>query len=167
MKDDNNNRASSAARNRAGSPSGLSPSGASREACSSLTHTPGPWEFEGFNVIYNDGVAFHDFGAILAAGGSETIANVCGNDPDMSGMSQEEVEANACLIAAAPDLLEALKSYFAHDWCEKIGMWEEIAQAVISRAEGRVSDERPAGEDAKQPSAEGTPARPDAGGGRP
>ncbi len=55
-----------------------------------MTHTPGPWKKDGLKVI---------------AGTRGTIC-VC---PVVSLGGTFDVEANACLIAAAPEMLEALK----------------------------------------------------------
>ncbi len=63
-------------------------------------HTPGPWFTlrEGFSAIYVE--------ARIEGGMLQEVA-VCG--PTEAGTSQQE--ANAALIAAAPDLLEALRKY--------------------------------------------------------
>lgn len=83
-------------------------------------HTPGPWV-----VWYSDwpGVV----GVECASG--ETIADCShSNDPDLS-------EANARLIAAAPELLEALRGFVECDEpsCEHYA----AASAAIAKAEGR------------------------------
>ena len=58
-------------------------------------HTPGPWE-EGIDLGTNDsGTIYH------SATGDVIVDTV-------SGKSKEEAEANAKLIAAAPDLFDAL-----------------------------------------------------------
>lgn len=63
-------------------------------------HTPGPWfaKREGFSTVYIE--------ARLRAGVLQEVA-ACG--PTEAG--QEQQEANARLIAAAPDLLAALEAY--------------------------------------------------------
>lgn len=53
-------------------------------------HTPGPWKLAGKTTISNDGEDF-------------CLANV-----GTFSIEQEEAEANARLIAVAPELLEAL-----------------------------------------------------------
>ena len=65
----------------------------------SAAHTPGPWHTkrEGFSTVYVE--------ASLGNGWVQEVA-ACG--PTAAGQDQQE--ANARLIAAAPDLLEALES---------------------------------------------------------
>jgi hypothetical protein len=58
-----------------------------------MTHTPGPWEIEQIGVA----TTINGNGGIVAEVYSDT-----GN--------QQEEDANARLIAAAPDMLEALKA---------------------------------------------------------
>jgi hypothetical protein len=57
-------------------------------------YTPGPWQFN-LNIISAEN-------EVLAAGGWP----ICVTD----GSTEEEAEANALLIAAAPELLEALEA---------------------------------------------------------
>ena len=91
-------------------------------------HTPGPWMLD------------HPIGLVLDAAGAaiQTAGANCLNDDDGSGY------ANARLIAAAPDLLQALKETLAY-WdscgfsdcepdCECI---VQSVQAAIAKAEGR------------------------------
>ncbi len=70
----------------------------------STKHTPGPWrtEREGFSTVYVE--------ARIDGGLIQEVA-ACG--PTEAGLEQQE--ANASLIAAAPDLLEALKEMVAGD----------------------------------------------------
>lgn len=99
-------------------------------------HTPGPWV-----VWYSDwpGVV----GVECASG--ETIADCShSNDPDLS-------EANARLIATAPELLEALVAtralvseaamtgFNCHDgtWAERLYSNQASLSAAIAKAEGR------------------------------
>jgi hypothetical protein len=49
--------------------------------------------------------------------------------------SDSEVEANACLIASAPDLLAALKEFVA-TFCGWQGPLIDIAKAAIAKATG-------------------------------
>jgi len=81
------------------------------------THTPGPWTFRG-PIVFSDFscVASCDFGA------SQTVP-------------VSEAEANARLIAAAPELLEACRqALFAIPTTH--GAFQTIA-AAIAKAEGR------------------------------
>jgi|SRR5687767_3304088 len=103
------------------------------------THTPGPWE-----INEDDGMA-------IAKVSHFAITAPC--TPDVgSGLSREENAANALLIAAAPDLLAALKAVANTDddcpMCNRGRLrnlqkthWPECpfgrAQAVIAKAEGK------------------------------
>jgi len=69
-------------------------------------HTPGPWE------IYSDGDRKH----ILRAGSLEFISPsytkadwIAELDPDGTGHDEDETEANALLIAAAPNMVDQLE----------------------------------------------------------
>lgn len=61
--------------------------------------------------------------------------------------SEEEAEANANLIAAAPDMYEALKEFFKLLEGDKAPKWRaiafyDIAKKALAKAEGRGEDER-------------------------
>lgn len=95
-------------------------------------HTPGPWHIGQGN---GEGSVFSDSGRMRLEEGGTTLYPVC-KVFDFAG----ELEANARLIAAAPDLLEALKA--CHDWASG-GYHEAIpgdllrkASDAIDRAEG-------------------------------
>ena len=87
------------------------------------TYTPGPWGIEKWDR------------ACLIISGQAIIA------PAPDSASREEREANARLIAAAPELLEACKEalviakHLKHDadsW-----LYVELAKKAIAKAEGR------------------------------
>lgn len=95
-------------------------------------HTPGPWysdEFEGITI-------FHDV--------KDRRFPICKLEP----ISDGEAEANARLIAAAPEILEALKfslaEWYQYDSANKRGGPMErarrqaikMAEAAIAKAEG-------------------------------
>ncbi len=89
-------------------------------------HTPGPWYAVGYWVEHGD-----------------SVADICTCDPaaieqEHLGRTSAEIEANARLIAAAPDLLEALKSMpqsmAATD--DDLMRWVEKARAAIAKATG-------------------------------
>jgi hypothetical protein len=70
-------------------------------------HTPGPWVSNGFAIEQENGPAF-------------VIAHIeHDGDPDWpdQGIDESTAEANARLIAAAPDMLAALKALDAN-WSE-------------------------------------------------
>ena len=92
-------------------------------------HTPGPWrvsETRGDKIAIAHDVK--DAGAI-----SLNLAWVIARQSWIS-----EAEANASLIAAAPDLLEALK--LVEKRCGPLSKDGRMARAAIAKAEGR-SDE--------------------------
>jgi len=93
-------------------------------------HTPGPWFTvrEGFSAVYVE--------ARIEGGMLQEVA-MCG--PTEAGPSQQE--ANAALIAAAPDLLETLQVLLSlHDACvDTADAWNasmEEARAAIAKATG-------------------------------
>jgi hypothetical protein len=61
-----------------------------------VSHTPGPWVYDGFSPHEGWVVELPGFGS-------------GGRNIKCEGWSAEEAEANARLVAAAPDLLEALR----------------------------------------------------------
>ena len=96
-----------------------------------MTHTPGPWtiddtgphEFEEGHVELN---IWGPDGAYFGA-----IAAICN---DYSG----DMDSNARLIAAAPELLEALRTvceYFEADYNRPNECY--VAEAAIAKVEGR------------------------------
>lgn len=88
-------------------------------------HTPGPWKFD-----YDE---------------AENQYRVCGEDERViarTDWDEEKDEANAQLIAAAPDLLQALLKL--KEWVGKLEDWKgedppcEAVDAAISKATGKV-----------------------------
>lgn len=92
-----------------------------------MQHTPGPWRVE-------------PEGIFAEIEGSEYVVAVWDED---DGLSMEEMEANANLIAAAPDLLAAAKeskcgcSLRERDSGHKVGCWKPALDSAIAKAEGR------------------------------
>lgn len=87
-----------------------------------MSHTPGPWHVDGVEII--------------ADGGRCIVWEL--------GQSLEDRTADAALIAAAPDLLAALKTIAANsdeenewDAVEKLHANLAAAEAAIAKAEGR------------------------------
>ncbi|MAG25059.1 hypothetical protein CMI47_05705 [Candidatus Pacearchaeota archaeon] len=64
-------------------------------------HTPGPWAVFPYYYERGDGEEHR----LIGLGQFDTIADVRMGSDDVPG----DLEANACLIAAAPELLEALE----------------------------------------------------------
>lgn len=90
-----------------------------------MTHTPGPWKIEERQI--------DDYYVNIQAK-VETIAAVLTMDPVYP--TKKEM-ANARLITAAPDLLEALKELVAVPNKHRPDrVWDE-ARAAIAKAEGR------------------------------
>jgi hypothetical protein len=104
----------------------------------SATHTPGPW-----HIYYDDCPIINAYDEKI--GLKSDIAAICRDD-----VTQDEVQANARLIAAAPELLEALReareaarqleNMFAEglsdDDCRELSRMHSKARAAIARAEG-------------------------------
>ena len=89
----------------------------SREA---MKHTPGPWNYDrsGYSLYVNSG--------------RELVTAL-----SMDGKRLETSEANARLIAAAPDMLNALMdfvSYFGHDNDNGLDEMLTNARAAIAKA---------------------------------
>lgn len=64
-----------------------------------MPHTKGPWNFDGHGINMAGGCRFATLTNVPQKYENET----------WNPMPRKEVEANACLIAAAPELLEALE----------------------------------------------------------
>lgn len=104
------------------------------------SHTAGPWKINQQNNY-----------AIIYAGFTEQICVCKNNADDMMGvLSQEEQSANAKLISAAPDLLEALMALTdivsgLEAECDSAGIGDLVevrdawrkADAAIAKAKGR------------------------------
>lgn len=97
-------------------------------------HTPGPWQADGFE-INKEG---------LEPKGSATVWHVAGTSYSLA--DPDTRRANARLIAAAPELLEALKDclgYVISDYESRDGGFggaqESVdrARAAIAKAEGK------------------------------
>ena len=95
-------------------------------------HTTGEWRF-------NDNVKYwktNPFSITTRKTGvhSTTIANM----PHRKTISQEEAMANARLISAAPDLLEALMTFpQSMAWTDaELWEWSEKARAAVDKALG-------------------------------
>lgn len=96
----------------------------------SAAHTPGPW-------------TVHMPGSVRACDGSHDTVDGCRTivEAEIIGIPRAEAEANARLIAAAPDLLqlvrEALDAFENRESVINIRDWVTSARAAIARAEGR------------------------------
>ena len=93
-------------------------------------HTPGPWASEGFEQVAGNGVFY---GGLIVGDNGETVVAQC------------VMPCNASVIAAAPELLEALKMGYADtmDYIQRNHLsgaennrWLVLARAAIAKAEG-------------------------------
>lgn len=102
-------------------------------------HTPGPWK-----VHPREGMARSYYGTHVAASHYSTPGVSSGRD-SVCDCTGEHQDANARLIAAAPELLEALRTLVSRDFAYYGGFvmdcnitMEEVqrARAAIAKAEG-------------------------------
>jgi len=118
---------------------------------SDAKHTPGPWEYVPGNEHHGPYVT-HEFGGTVAdlyVMSQPTIVKPA--PPRPVPFMHEQAEHNARLIAAAPELLEALKRLLNYEghmaWCAHgndmsrpcvCGLVEahEVARAAIAKATG-------------------------------
>ena len=104
-------------------------------------HTPGPWTYHrgswGFHGDPDEDSGFHFLlGGEEASGVEEIIGYADMLYPD-DGQQYEEAEANARLIAAAPDLLAALEAWLAWDGeIRETPSPRIMAEAAIAKAKG-------------------------------
>lgn len=90
----------------------------------STTHTPGPWQVKPNSV---GGPAVGPEGSVVA-----DIRTYGG--PHVGGRQHPQTDANARLVAAAPDLLEALRC--ACNYIDKLGGTSSPYRALLARATG-------------------------------
>ena len=89
-------------------------------------HTPGPWAVNRLITSGNQSLGFH-----ITAPRDGSVSPVCVGEDTGYG----EIDANARLIAAAPDLLEALKVIVENGGIGPESMFHD-ARAAIAKAEG-------------------------------
>lgn len=83
-------------------------------------HTPGPWKHNGLKEPYFGHNEHTLAAAVWTADGKHFICGTRYNLTTPSAPDKETADANARLIAAAPDLLEALE-YIVNDTPEEGG----------------------------------------------
>jgi hypothetical protein len=121
-------------------------------------HTPGPWTHAG----YARSMAFR-----VTKTPDDATGDVCNVLAGLAAKTNEEVEANARLIAAAPELLSALKEarrwigdgdlsdgMEREIWTQKYAAAVDLVDAAIAKATGELFNT-----EGKQP-AQGTEAGP-------
>ena len=95
------------------------------------THTPGPWLLN-----ENNNWKTNPFSVTVRKRGvhSTTVANI----PTRMTIPPQEQQANARLISAAPDLLNALMTMPQHHGATEQEWWDwiDIARAAIDKATG-------------------------------
>ncbi len=87
----------------------------------SAEHTPGPWLLE--TAPTSCGIC-HKIGPFPWRGGKQNHACIYVDHPG-TGAETQELEANARLIAAAPDLLAAIKIQHECGPPEKVSLYDE------------------------------------------
>jgi len=104
-------------------------------------HTPGPWTYDGDNIDGRIGVVAHDVAGAPMVCDTWAGRHYKTHDPDCHHISDDEEEANARLIAAAPELLEALNELLEQihyigiaDWHGAEGLSLAEARAAIAKA---------------------------------
>jgi hypothetical protein len=98
-------------------------------------HTPGPWNIRTEGTMTGRGPEIFADGAYYDDGSEFVIAQLFSADADV-------IDANARLIAAAPELLEALKGALAlldaqDVFFEADGTRHNIWHRAVDKAEGR------------------------------
>ena len=101
-------------------------------------HTPGPWDVAYFGAQFYVSSANSVGGKTLPPGsGRQAIASLPrGSKRDVPGYA-EMFEANARLIAAAPDLLDALRTLMAASGEQLTSAFEQ-AQVALIKATGHL-----------------------------
>lgn len=101
-----------------------------------MNHTPGPWEAD--YDEYGDEIWYGGSGQglwTIKGPGSCYLAGMAGEDEEPG--SREQAEADARLISAAPDLLEALK--YARRFMNNVEHDVALIDAAIRKATGTTS----------------------------
>jgi hypothetical protein len=100
-------------------------------------HTPGPWHTGAGN---GEGSIFCKEGRLRLNDRGTALYSIC---QVTHGYDQAEDDANASLIAAAPELLEALRRLLDSPCCNEDDQEDETAEAIqqaidaVGKAEGR------------------------------
>lgn len=104
-----------------------------------MTHTPGPWFARGTDIPKSRRYSIMSFTGHKEDNGAARVGGV-----DTCHVTKDQALANARLIAAAPDLLWALKKAVADygrdggPWNvpNEPGAWLSMARSAIADAEG-------------------------------
>jgi hypothetical protein len=98
----------------------------------SAKHIPGPWVVDATNALGAYGV-WTDYATHPGHDGAGYSSQICSLLPNQDEITREQRDANAALIASAPDLLAALKEVVAIS-DRKHDAWDK-AKAAIAKAE--------------------------------
>lgn len=106
-------------------------------------YTKGPWVARAIDHNDGKGVLFWDIN--VPDNEDEAYRGVSARVHDsenIDGITKDEAESNANLIAAAPDMYEALKAHIRYETCpsqESPSRWREfvtLREAALDKAEG-------------------------------
>jgi len=94
-----------------------------------MSHTPGPWAYDADS---------HEIFSTDEAHSAGRLASVRGNDSNGRFLAESERLANARLIAAAPDLLDAVEELLIYlaDWDDPDNETCQRARAAVAKAKG-------------------------------
>lgn len=99
-------------------------------------HTPGPWGAN-FTRIDGNAIGFH-----ITDNKHGSLLPICETAYDTHLVNSNEIESNARLISAAPELLEALQKicedndFCGDEWGIRRDAWIETAKLAIYKATG-------------------------------
>lgn len=103
-----------------------------------MSHTPGPWEVE----IHANGCVFITSPNTSSSGGdiADLYHTILDAFDGQQIVTKQNAEANAHLIAAAPDLLEACEEAVEQLWHlakdKQTNPWVKQLRAAIAKAKG-------------------------------
>ena len=98
-------------------------------------HTPGPWKYEQSATDPSDFIVTEPTGRTICEPNDPLYANDIEEfAPGLRFISVAEAQANARLIAAAPELLEALRRVIDSPW--EPDKWRLEVNIAIAKAQG-------------------------------
>lgn len=108
----------------------------SEQICEGQGHSPGPWKY--IDATKVAGMKFAP--ACVIQAGDKQVARFSWNDNSSWFPNKEESQANAYLIAAAPDLLECANEFIRVMQRMDLSLADPLGQAflaAVAKAEGR------------------------------
>jgi len=103
--------------------------------------TPGPWEVEGADLPCDIGGHAHHYWSVVAPGADTGVAIVILPDEDRTRKSITERKATVHLIAKAPEMAEALKSFLAAADCSALMAATKVATRILTEMRGEKTQE--------------------------